>query len=177
MSKQQKAKKRYLLFIVLAVVLVASAAVTVWALFFRASDVTLTPDYAPRQKEEHAENLDDSDDEKLEQEEGGGAVSLTYATEVGISLSENTASLYFANPSKSNQDMVLQIVVQDVILAQSGRILPGKKVETLDLLEGAGEQLEAGGYYGEFVVLYYQQDTHEKMIVNTDIPINVTVNP
>lgn len=105
----------------------------------------------------------------------GGAVSLTYTTQVTISLAEGQASLYFANPSRSNQDIVLQIVVQDVVLAQSGTISPGKQVTTLDLLEGAADQLSAGGYNGEFVVLYYQPDTHEKTIVNTQIPVNITV--
>lgn len=167
-------KKQRWLFCVLVILLEISVAVTIWVLFFRTS-VTLTPDYAPRKKEVHAENIGDEKEEKLKQEEGGGAVSLTYTTQIEISLSDQMASLYFANPSKSNQDMVLQIVVQDVILAQSGSISPGKKVESLDLLEGAADQLEAGGYYGKFVVLYYQKDTHEKMIVNTEIPINVIV--
>ena len=105
----------------------------------------------------------------------GGAVSLTYTTQVTISLAEGQASLYFANPSRPNQDIVLQIVVQDVVLAQSGTISPGKQVTTLELLEGAADQLSAGGYNGEFVVLYYQPDTHEKTIVNTQIPVNITV--
>lgn len=39
----------------------------------------------------------------------------------------------------------------------------------------AAAQLTPGGYNGNFVVLYYQPDTHEKTIVNTEIPVNITV--
>ena len=131
----------------------------------------------PRQQEQHAEDIGDSDEEKLTQTQGGGAVSLTYTTQVSISLSSGQATLYFANPSKSNQDIVLQIVAQDVVLAQSGTISPGKQVETLELWEGVAAQLSPGGYNGRFVVLYYQPDTHEKTIVNTEIPVNITVEP
>lgn len=107
--------------------------------------------------------------------QGGGAVSLTYSTKVTVTLDDGMASVYFANPSKSNQDMVLQLVVQDVILAQSGRLSPGKQLDTLELLEGAASRLQPGGYNGQFVVLFYQPDTGEKTIVNTEIPVDVTV--
>ncbi len=173
-KEEEKDKKRRLLLLLLLLLLLIAVGVTIWALFFRQAPA-LVPDYAPRQQEQHAEDIGDSGEEKLTQSKGGGAVSLTYTTQVTISLADGQASLYFANPSRSNQDIVLQIVVQDVVLAQSGTISPGKQVTTLDLLEGAADQLSAGGYNGEFVVLYYQPDTHEKTIVNTQIPVNITV--
>ena len=147
---------------------------TLWALFFR-EETALTPDYAPRREDKYAQSLDDQGDEKLEQVQGGGAVSLTYSTKVTVTLDDGMASVYFANPSKSNQDMVLQLVVQDVILAQSGKLSPGKQLDTLELLEGAASRLQPGGYNGQFVVLFYQPDTGEKTIVNTEIPVDVTV--
>lgn len=175
-KEEKKSKKKWLLLLLLLLILLIAIGIGIWALFFRAAP-TLAPDYAPRQEEQYAEDLGDSGDEKLTQAEGGGAVSLTYTTQVDISLSAEQATLYFANPSKSNQDMVLQIVVQDVVIAQSGTISPGKQVEKLDLLEDAAAKLAPGGYNGEFVVLYYQPDTHEKTIVNTEIPVNITVEP
>ena len=173
-EEEKKDKKKWLLLLLLLLILLISVSVTIWALFFR-STPTLAPDYAPRQQEHYAENIGDSDDQKLTQEEGGGAVSITCTTQVDISLSKNQAALYFANPSKSNQDMVLQIVVQDVVIAQSGTISPGKQIEKLNLLKNAAAKLSVGGYDGKFTVLYYQPDTHEKTIVNTEIPVNITV--
>lgn len=166
-------KSRWIILLLLLLLLIAIG-VTLWALFFR-EETTLTPDYAPRREDKYAQSLDDQGDEKLEQVQGGGVVSLTYSTKVTVTLDDGMASVYFANPSKSNQDMVLQLVVQDVILAQSGRLSPGKQLDTLELLEGAASRLQPGGYNGQFVVLFYQPDTGEKTIVNTEIPVDVTV--
>lgn len=166
-------KSRWIILLLLLLLLIAIG-VTLWVLFFR-EETTLTPDYAPRREDKYAQSLDDQGDEKLEQVQGGGAVSLTYSTKVTVTLDDGMASVYFANPSKSNQDMVLQLVVQDVILAQSGRLSPGKQLDTLELLEGAASRLQPGGYNGQFVVLFYQPDTGEKTIVNTEIPVDVTV--
>lgn len=85
------------------------------------------------------------------------------------------AELYFVNPGKSNQDMVLQLVIQDEVVARSGKISPGKQVHKLELLEDAAKKLQSGGYEGKFTVLYYQPDSGEKSIVNTEIPVNITV--
>ena len=52
-----------------------------------------------------------------------------------------------------------------------------KQIEKLDLLEETAAKLQTGGYNGQFVVLYYQPDTREKTIVNTEIPVNITVEP
>lgn len=173
---QNKQKGVIFLILLLLVITISAVAISVWAIWFRPPKTVLSPDYAPRAEEEYAQPIDDTEEEKLEQPSGGGAVSLTYATSVSIDLSEENATLYFANPSRSNQDMVLQIAVQDTVIVQSGKLSPGSQVNTLDLLAGAEEQLQPGGYDGKFVVFYYQPETGEKAIVNTEIAINITVN-
>lgn len=161
---------------VLLVITAAAVCITVWALFFRDTGPTLTPDYAPQEEEQNAEPIPDDSGEKLEDPEDGSSVSLTYSREVTISLSEKEASLLFANPGKSNQDMVLQIVVQGEVIVQSGTLKPGNQVTALALMDGMDEKLSAGTYEGNFVVLYYDPATGEKAIVNTEIPITITVN-
>ena len=176
-DKEKENKKKWLLILLLLLLLITIAAigVSIWAIWFRDSAPVLAPDYAPQQIEENAEPIGDSGDEKLSQSEGGGAVSLTYAKEVSISLSDKSAALMFANPTKSNQDMVLQLVIDDVVILQSGRLEPGNRVTTLNLLDGAEKRLAAGGYNGKFVVLYYDCASGEKAMVNTEIPVTVTV--
>ena len=71
--------------------------------------------------------------------------------------------------------MVLQIAIQDTVILQSGTLKPGNQVKLLDLLEGAEEMLSPGGYEGRFIVLYYDPDSGEKAMVNTEIPITVNV--
>lgn len=153
-----------------------AVSVTIWALFFRKSQPVLAPDYAPQQEEQNAETIPNDPAEKLDQPEGGGSVSLTYSKEVSIDLSEEEAALLFANPGKSNQDMVLQIVIQEEVILQSGTLKPGNQVTKLELLSGAADKLAPGGYEGKFVVFYYNQSTGEKAVVNTEIPVNITVS-
>ena len=78
------------------------------------------------EEESNAQAIEDDSGEKLEAEEGGGAVSLTYSNEVTIDLSDKAASLVFANPGKSVQDMVVQIVIDDTVIVQSGHLKAGQ---------------------------------------------------
>lgn len=174
-SSKQNGNLKWVIGILLLITFLA-VGVTVWALFFRGPSVVLTPDYAPQALEKNAQVIEgDSTDEKLEADEGGGAVSITYGSNVSIILSNKTAALLFANPGKSTQDMVVQVVIQDTVLVQSGRITPGTQVTTLDLLDGADKMLSPGGYEGKLVVLYYSEDSGEKSIVNTEIPVTISV--
>lgn len=173
-TRRERSDKTRWMILALALVAVIAIGVSIWALVFRepAKD-TLAPDYAPVEEEKNAEDIGGEAGEKLEQPEGGGAVSLSYSTDVTIDLSEKTAALMFANPAESNQDMVLQIVIQDTVVAQSGRLVPGKQVTELAL--SGDVELQAGTYEGKFVASYYQQDSGEKAILNTEIPVTITV--
>ena len=70
---------------------------------------------------------------------------------------------------------MIQIVIQDNVIVQSGTLKPGKQVNSLELLADAEDKLTAGTYDGRFNILYYDQETGEKAIVNTEIPITVDV--
>ncbi len=172
---EKKNNTKWLILLLLLITAIAIG-VTVWALFFRSSGPTLTPDYAPVETEANAESIPDDSGDKMDSPQGGGSVSISYSTNVTIDLSEKTASLYFANPGKSNQDMVVQVVIQDTILVQSGTLSPGNQVTTLNLLDGAEKQLSPGGYDGKLVILFYDETTGEKAVVNTEIPVTITVN-
>lgn len=159
----------------LAVITVAALAVAAWAVFLRKPAPVLAPDYAPVEEEANAQPYDDGNTEKMDAEEGGGAVSLTYSDQVTVDCSDKTVSLIFANPSKSRQDMVVQILVDDTLIAQSGTLKPGNQIQTLPLLDSVDKQLQPGGYDGKFAVYYYDPDSGEKAVINTEIPITVTV--
>ena len=177
MNQNKKMNKTTIVVAVLALITVAAVCITVWALFFRDSggQQTLAPDYAPQKQEQNAETIPNDTGDKMEPPEGGGAVSLTYSNEVKIDISDKAAAVYFANPGKSNQDMVLQVVIQDTVILQSGTLSPGNQVKILKLLEGADDMLQPGGYEGKFIVLYYDLTSGEKSMVNTEIPITINV--
>ncbi len=175
-------KNNKILIIVLILITLIALSVTVWALFFRDTgkgddnQITLSPDYAPIDKESNAEVISGDDESKLTSPEGGGAVSLIYQKSVNVDLSDKKASLLFGNPKKSNQNMIVQLVVQDEVLIQSGLIVPGNRVTTLELLDGKETILKEGGYDGKLVVLYYDPVSGEKAVLNTEIPVTVTVS-
>lgn len=176
-DKEQKGKEKRLLVLLLLLLLITviAVAISIWAIWFRDRGPVLGPDYAPKEIERNAEPIGDENDDKLVQPEGGGAVSLTYAKQVTISLSQKTASLLFANPTKSNQDMVICLVIDDVVILQSGRLTPGNQVTVLNLASGAEKRLAEGGYDGKFVIFYYDGTSGEKAMINTEIPVEVTV--
>lgn len=170
------ANKSRKLILLLLLLLLISVGVTVWALCFREPTVVLNPDYAPEQMEPHQSPIPGDTGNKAESSSGGGgSVSLNYSDKVTIDLSDGKAYLYFANPGKSNQDMVIQVVIQGEVLLQSGRLTPGHQVQELELLPDAAAKLSPGGYDGKFVLYYYHPETMEKAMVNTEIEITVSV--
>ena len=177
-NEEKKKKKGILILVILLLAVTAVAVgVAVWALFFRQpeGDTTLAPDYAPQELEENAEPISEDSTEKLDAPAGGGAVTLMYQNQVTVDLSDETATFLYGNPGESTMNIVLQIVVQDRVLAQSGRLEPGNQVSLLNLEEGIAGQLEPGGYDGKYVLSFYDPDTEEKSAFDTEIPVSVTV--
>ena len=175
-TESKKNRKLILLLLLLLLLLFISVGVTIWALFFREPTVVLNPDYAPEDVEFNQIPIPNDDTTgKVDNAAGGGSVSLNYAAQVIIDLSDGKANLYFANPGKSNQDMVIQVVIQDEVLLQSGRLTPGHQVTELELLPDAAKKLAPGGYNGKFILNYYHPETMEKAMVNTDIEIDIAV--
>lgn len=175
MKPSAVADKKSLLVYILLLITVAAVAVTVWALFFRVPEVHLAPDYAPVETERNARPIPDDHEQGTQAQPGGGSVSLTYSGEVFIELERGEAELLFANPGRSNQDMVLQIVIRENVIIQSGRIEPGNQITKLELSNDGAAMLSPGGYEGCFRVFYYDPVSGEKAIVSTEIPISVTV--
>lgn len=177
-NNENKRNSNKILIIFLIFITVVAIGVTVWALFFRESEppTILAPDYAPVETEGNAESIPgDNTEGRQDNEEGGGSVTLTYSDQVTVDLSDGKASLMYANPGKSNQDIVVQIIIRDLVIVQSGTLNPGKMVTKLDLLEGVASRLTAGIYEGKFNILFYDPVTGEKAVVNTEIPVTVTV--
>lgn len=161
---------------VLLVITISALCVTAWVLL-RKDEVILAPDYAPHDVDQKAETMENNDEEKMSAPEGGGSVSLTYSTEAKINLSENTALIFFQNPGRSTQDLILQLAIvresEDVVIAQSGKLPAGYQLTEMKLFEDI--TLSPGGYKGKLIVLCYNQENGEKAIVNQEVMINITV--
>lgn len=69
---------------------------------------------------------------------------------------------------------MVQVVIQDVVVAQSGTLLPGNRIEQLPLNQGLS--LAAGQYEGIFRILFYNTEDGSRAQVSTEIPISVAVS-
>ena len=175
-NKRSQDTKRRVLIAALILCMLVCIGVTVWAVFFRQTEEKqLIPDYAPQQTELNAKPTGD-DGQKLDVPEGGGGISLEYESTVTISLGEKKAHFSYTHPSRSTQDIVLCIEIDGEIIAQSGTMKPGNKLEELSLLEGAEKKLSEGTYTdADFRVLSYDPETGEKAMVDTVAKVTVTV--
>lgn len=169
--EKEKSKKGIVVFLLLVILICIG--IIVYLLFFKDPKTT---DYAIGKEDENIVLLPNSGD-KMEKSEGGGAVSLSYSNKVDIDLKSGQVSVNFKNPSRSTQSMVLQVIIKqnesDVVIAESNRIPPSYAIYELDLKENIS--LSKGEYDGMFNIMYYDEETDEKAIVNTNIPIKITV--
>jgi len=177
MEKRKMKKRNVIIILLLALITVGAVTTTVIVLLNRDNTPVLAPEYAPQDTDDNAKPIENDDNTKLEAAEGGGAVSLTYSKEVTITLSDKKANVVFQNPGKSTKDIVLQLIIEsdgkEVVMAQSDLLPAGYMLNTMTLLDTA--KLSAGGYNGKFNVLYYDPDSGERAIVNTNIPLTITV--
>lgn len=179
-TESKKDNGKLIIIIILLLIIIALSAIIVSIILVtrrnNGNNGILPPDYAPEDTEINMEtDKINGDETKLPQAEGSGAVSITYSTDVKIDLSEEKATLLVGNPIKSNKDMVVQLIIQDNVIIQTGRITPGHKVKTVSLADGAVNLLKPGGYDGHFMFYYYDPVTGEKAMVNTNIPVKITV--
>ena len=168
-------KKTTILIAVLALITLIAISLMVWAIWFR-DPVIIPPDYNTDPEDTNRIPLDSEGGDKLETPEGGGAVGIIYTKDgISVDLSDKKISLLFGNPSRSNMDMIIQVVVRNQLIAQSGRLVPGYKLQTLDLANGAEKKLVPGTYDAKYIVYYYDPESGEKAILNTEIPITIQV--
>lgn len=176
-EEEKEGKKRWLLLLLLLLLLFLLV-IGILLRHNRGRNGTSTSGDTPLKPniEANAESIaGDTSGEKLSAPDGGGAVSLNYSKQVDVDLSAKKASLVFANPSKSNQDAVLQLIIQDTVIIQSGSLAPGTRVTTLDLSDDAAAKLTAGTYDGKFTVSFYDRATDRWATLNAEIPVTVTV--
>lgn len=185
MRKKSGEKRREVLnnpagmrYFILCLFLIALAAIGValWALFFKDVAPVLPPDYAPETQEKNAVPIP-NDTTEAENAQSNNSVSLRYSPEAEVYLNTQSISLYFANPGKSCQNMVIQVIIQDTTIAQSGTLCPGYQITQLELLPDMETRLSSGGYEGKFVIYYYDPTTGERAPVNTEIPLTLQVMP
>lgn len=175
MDKQPLQNKVRFLIAFLITIIILLLCICIFLLASKDEAPVLSPDIAPSNTDKYAEPFDGASGDKLEEPEGGGAASIACTKNVTIDLSSEKATMMFGNPSRSNQNIIVQVVIQDTVIAQSGLITPGSKITTLELLPSMKKSLSEGTYIGKYIVLFYDTETDEKELVSTEMFINIIV--
>lgn len=167
-KEQQKARRRKIIIALLILIIII-------LLLLRSCGGRISPDYPPQGTEVNQMPIDGDNSNKMDSEEGGGAINVTYSMDVTVDLSDKTVSLYYANPNASNQNVAILVMIDDMVVAKSDLITPGNQVTELPLESYARGKLMAGGYKAELVVRAYNPDNGEKAMIDTKGEITVTV--
>ncbi len=184
-EEKDKNKRRWLLVILLLLLLILkfvglyyfSGELGLDSLFNPTpSSGILAPDYEFQTEDPNAKPLPiDPNATKLFASEGGGAINYIFTDSATLSLDTGKIAIRFENPAKSTHDVIIQLVIQDQLVAQSGIIKAGTKLEMLTLQDGMKEKLQKGIYNAKYTFLNYNPETGAKAMVNVESPITLTV--
>ena len=120
---------------------------------------------------------ENDDDEKMDVSAGGGAVSLTYSNQVVVNMKDKKVNFYLKNPSKSRQDLTLEIYMKtnndEILVAKSDMIPTGYSIKELDL---ENKLLEEGNYKGYMKLYFYDENSSNKELVDSRINMDIKVN-
>ena len=146
----------------------------------RENSTVLEPDYALVDPDTNAQEIPDDPgpvEDKPEVEEGGGSMSLIYSDQVSVDLATGDVKLFYQNPSDSSHSLVLQIIIErdeeQYLVAESGALDPGFMLTELEAEEDL--PLAEGIYEGVIKLLFFDSETGERAVVDTNIPVDITV--
>lgn len=171
---EKKSNGLFLLILILILITMFSSCTAIYYAFFRQSETTMVPDYMPVEQDKEVRVIQGEETApKMEASEGGGGAVIIFTTEVTVHKSTGIIEFMYQNPGRSLAAVVLQLEIDDVVIAQSGSIQPGYALTTMDLFEGIN--LQEGGYHGLLRVSFYDTETNEKSVMDTEIQANITV--
>lgn len=138
----------------------------------------LEPDYENIKPDDNAQTIPgETTGEASDTPQGGGSMNLVYSDQVLVSKESEKVSLYYQNPSSSSHSIVVQIIItrgdNQYLVAESGGINPGYMLTEMSLNEDI--QLTSGIYKGIMKLWFFDPDTGERAVVDTNIPVTITV--
>ena len=117
-------------------------------------------------------------EEKNVEKNGSNSVSFTFNKNVVISKSNGACILDFVNPSSDSNKIVIELQIvnragERVTIATSKAILPGYKLEALQLSDSAYDVLTGTETKGYVVLVPYDSKTEAKALVQTELPVSI----
>ena len=167
--------KKFLIPVLMIITAVSVVVSVYFAVFYEAKDV-VAPDFMPVEQDEKVDKIaGETDTSKMEKEEGGGSVTVICKDEAVLSIGSGKISMFYQNPSRSNSAVVVQLLIGETVVAQSGSIKPGYELEEMEFLNNI--ELSVGGYNGSMKIFYYDEETNEKSIVESVVEAEIFVVP
>lgn len=115
---------------------------------------------------------DNSSTDRVESPNGGGFVSMSYTLQAVLDLSDGNIDIFYQNPGKSNHDVALELYVvsgdMEILIARSGLIQAGYQLTKLTFIEDSAI-LHEGTYNGKYKTIYYNSETGERSLVESDL--------
>lgn len=142
------------------------------------NSVVLEPDYENVKPDDNAQTIPgETTHEPSDVPQGGGSMNLVYSDKVIVYLESGKVGLYYQNPSSSSHSIVVQIIIprgeEQYLVAESGGINPGYMLTEMTL--NSNVQLSSGVYKGIMKLWFFDPDTGDRALVDTNIPVNITV--
>ncbi|MBP1575571.1 MAG: hypothetical protein J6C34_08170 [Oscillospiraceae bacterium] len=167
--------KKYAVPILMLVTMISLCVAAYFAFFYEVKEV-VAPDFMPVEQDKNVDKIVmESDTSKMEKEEGGGAVTVICKDEAVLSLGSGKINMFYQNPSRSNSAVVVQLLIGETVIAQSGSIKPGYELSEMEFLNNI--ELSVGGYNGLLKIFYYDEVTNEKSIIESVVGAEIFVVP
>jgi len=115
-------------------------------------------------------------DAMIDPREGSNFVSVQLNQIVNVSLTTGECQLNFRNPGQSNHSVVVQLHLDDTIIAESGAVPPGYILDSLRLTTMPDSATLLPGEFGATAFLvFYDINTHNRAMVESQFPVVLVV--
>ena len=162
-----------LLGVLLGVALLALGSIVGVMLFGDEQPIPMTPNESYEQLDPGIEPFPEQPDQPVQQLPVGSRVaSFVCEEQLRADLAGQVAELMFANPRRSEQNMVIEVTVREVTVARSGRIEPGYRITSLPLL---ADHTLTQGIYAAQIKIYLYDPTGGEQTMQTSVPVTLTV--
>ena len=135
---------------------------------------SIIPDYAPGTIDTNAIK---EDNKVSNSSKGTNSARLIFSNVVSVDKKNKEAKLYYKNPGESTENVVLYLIIRqndkEIILGKSDLIPVGYAIYTLPLDDLSN--IPVGGYDGIIKLLYYNEKTNVKEMVDSEIKVSIEV--
>ena len=166
--------KKNVIIVLLLLITIFSSLITLYVLFIHDSDPLIIPDYLPEMHTQAVaipENEDDKSSMDLSAGQQGAVVAC--GASATVHLDDKAIEYYYSNPSRSASAVVLQLLVDNQVIGQSGTIHPGYRTYSIVLAKDV--LLAEGEYAGVLRIAFYDSETEKKAPVDSEVDIEVIV--